>query len=153
MSEASVKFELGSLRFSADGSETWVAKQLEFVVAKLPELSAVAILATTPPETGTSQPAPKPASVVGSLASYIKEKGGDSNQVQRFLATADWLRLKGEKHLKTALVSKALQDNHQKKLSNPADALNQNVSKGLCEKSGDGFFITPEGLKAIGHPD
>jgi hypothetical protein len=67
------------------------------------------------------------------------------------LATADWIRLKGEKNLKTSLVTKALQQNHQSKLSNPADSLSQNVAKGFCEKTTDGFFITPEGLKALGH--
>jgi hypothetical protein len=152
MPEANVQFELGSLKFSADGSEAWIAKQLEFVISKLPELSKVAAVAPIPPQSGTQSPA-KPTVTVGSLASHIKEKGGDSNQVQRFLATADWLRLKGEKNLKTALVSKALQDNHQKKLSNPADSLNLNVAKGLCEKAADGFFITPEGLKALGYSD
>ena len=152
MSDASVQFELGSLKFSAQGSDVWIAKQLEFVVSKLPELGKVAA-APAPAIGETAQTTAKPTKPVGSLASYIKEKGGESNQVQRFLATADWVRLKGEKNLKTALVSKALQDNHQKKLSNPADSLNLNVSKGLCEKAADGFFITPEGLKALGHSE
>ncbi len=52
------------------------------------------------------------------------------------MATADWLRLKGETNLKTALVGKALSDNHQKKLGNPADCLNKSVAKGHCEKKG-----------------
>ncbi|WP_308516076.1 hypothetical protein [Sphingomonas flavescens] len=152
MTDSSVQFELGSLKFSAQGSEVWIAKQLEFVVSKLPELGKVAsVPAAAIDEAG--QPSKNSAKIVGSLASYIKEKGGETNQVQRFLATADWLRLKGEKNLKTALVSKALQENHQKKLSNPADSLNLNVSKGFCEKAADGFFITPEGLKALGHSE
>jgi hypothetical protein len=91
------------------------------------------------------------ASFSTSLASYIKEKGGESNQVDRFLITADWLRRRGNSKLTTAAVSKALTDNHQKRLANPADCLNKNVSKGFCEKSDGGFYITPEGLKKLKH--
>jgi len=72
--------------------------------------------------------------------------------VKRFLATADWIRLRGESELTTSKVSKALLDNHQKRLGNPADCLNQNVRKGHCEKKGDGFFITPEGFKELRYP-
>ena len=86
-----------------------------------------------------------------SLSAYIKEKGGESNQVDRFLITADWLRRRGVTNLATAAVSKSLTDNHQKRLANPADCLNKNVSKGLCEKTETGFYITPEGLKKLGH--
>ena len=68
----------------------------------------------------------------------------------RFLATAAWLSKRGEQELKTGLVSKALAGNHQKKVSNPAQYLNENVSKGFCEKNAKGFFITPEGWKALG---
>jgi hypothetical protein len=86
-----------------------------------------------------------------SLSTYIKEKGGESSQVDRFLITADWLRRRGNTKLVTSAVTKALTDNHQKRLSNPADALNKNVGKGFCEKTKDGFYITPEGLKKLGH--
>ncbi len=49
-----------------------------------------------------------------------------------------------------AAIAKALSDHHQKRIGNPSDCLNQNCSKGLCEKTKDGFFITPEGWKALG---
>ena len=154
MAEARIQLEVGSIKFSGEGTEAWVVKQLEYVISKLPELSKMAsTVAEQQPGASSVKNAAAQPQQVGSLATYIKVKGGDSNQVQRFLATADWLRLKGEKNLKTSLVSKALQENHQKKLSNPADTLNQNVAKGFCEKSGDSFYITPEGLKALGHPD
>lgn len=85
-----------------------------------------------------------------SLATYIREKGADGNQTQRFLVTADWLRRRGQQ-LSSGSVAKALTDNHQSRVSNPADCLNKNVAKGLCEKLKDGgFFITPEGLKELG---
>jgi hypothetical protein len=85
------------------------------------------------------------------LASHLKAKGAESNQVKRFLATADWLRMRGNEKLSTSLVSKALTDNQQKRLGNPSDSLNKNVAKGHCEKNGDDFYITPEGLKALGY--
>jgi hypothetical protein len=66
------------------------------------------------------------------------------------LATAAWLYLKGKERLTTSDVVKALKDNHQSRLGNPADCLNQNVGKGLCEKDGAEFFITAEGFTALG---
>ncbi len=85
-----------------------------------------------------------------SLASHIRSKGADISQVLRFLVTADWLRLRGQP-LSTGTIAKALQDNHQSRLANPADCLNKNVAKGNCEKTKDGFFITPEGLRELGY--
>ena len=150
MAESKIAFQLGRLSFSGEGSESWLSKQLEFLLAKIPELTSLPQMQEGEPD-NEAPAASKPKIAVGSLASHIKAKGGDSNQAQRFLATADWLRLKGDSALKTGSVSKALQDNHQKKLSNPADCLNKNVAKGLLEKTSDGFFVTPEGLSALGH--
>jgi hypothetical protein len=88
--------------------------------------------------------------VRGSLASHIKTKKADKNQVLRFLATAQWLTSREDAPLTTSGVAKALSDHNQKRLANPADCLNKNVGKGLCEKRKDGsFFITPEGLEAL----
>ena len=153
MVEAKIEFSIGKISFSGEGTETWLAKQLEFLLTKLPDLL---VMPGAEPEVGAlpaEAQAAEPPVQVGSLASHIKAKGGESNQVKRFMATADWLRAKGESTLKTAMVSKALADNHQKKLSNPADCLNQSVGKGHCEKKADGFFITPEGMKALGYND
>jgi len=86
----------------------------------------------------------------GSLASYIKAKKGDKNQNNRFLATAHWLSGRTEDGLTAKAVAGALSHHNQKRLANPADALNQNVRKGYCEKRKDGsFFITPEGLEVL----
>jgi hypothetical protein len=149
MSQAKVSFQLGQLSFSGEGSEEWVGKQLQFLLTKLPELSSAAqISAPVEAPAGDGAPAGADVTKVSTLASHIKAKGGETVQNKRFLATADWLRLKGEKNLKTALVSQALKDNHQKRLSNPSECLNQNVGQGFCEKtSGGAFYITPEGPK------
>ena len=151
MPDGKIQFQLGRLAFTGEGSEEWVAGQLVYLLSKVPELTSVPDVANGSEQPDAENGAPKKPVQVGSLASHIKAKGGETNQVMRFLATADWLRLKGESNLKTALVSKALQENHQKKLANAADCLGKNVTKGLCEKHGDSFYITPEGLKVLGH--
>lgn len=86
-----------------------------------------------------------------SLSRHIKSKRADRNQIRRFLVTADWLRRRGLPLSSTA-VAKALAENQQSRLANPADCLNKNVAKGLCEKTKDGFYVTPEGLAELGYP-
>lgn len=102
-------------------------------------------------EARTSVPTqPHDGGFTTSLASYIREKRAEQNQIQRFLVAADWLRKRGHLSLTTALVTKSLADNHQKGLVNPSDCLNKNVTKGYCEKTKEGFFITPDGLTHLG---
>lgn len=86
-----------------------------------------------------------------SLATYLTEKQATSNQTLRFLATADWLRQKGQTPLTSSAVALALKNNHQHRLANPADCLNKNAAKGFVEKDKKEFFITPEGLASLGH--
>jgi len=149
---AKIEFAFGSLSFAAEGTENWLATQLDKVIEAAPALSQLKapshVVDVSTAESGA--PVTSPEFTV-SLAAHIKAKGGDTIQVKRFLAAADWLRQKGLNPLTTGSVSKALASNHQKKLSNPANCLNQLVSKGYCEKNGEGFFITPDGLKDLGY--
>jgi len=144
-----IEVTLGSLTFSGEGEQSWLAEQLDKVLQANSELAQVPAKADASSSNGGS------VQVAGafssSMASYIKEKGGESNQVDRFLISADWLRRRGITKINTSAVSKALLENHQKRLANPADCLNKNVAKGYCEKTGKDFFITPEGLKKLGH--
>ena len=146
MSIAKLEFSLGGLSFAGEGEQEWLSKQLDKLLEKASQLSK----STPPGEIGKERNGEHSKRFTKTLASYIKEKGGDKVQVDRFLATADWLRQRGEK-LETSAVTKALSDNHQKRLGNPADCLNKNIAKGFCEKQGDGFFITPDGLAHLGH--
>jgi hypothetical protein len=102
---------------------------------------------------GAAAPAASTAHSAGknmSLAAFIKAKKGEKNQVTRFLATASWLTGRGADTLTSSAVAQALSDHHQRGLSNPADCLNKNVTKGHAEKRKDGsFFITPEGLEVL----
>lgn len=146
MGQAKLAVQVGQISFSGEGSEEWIGQQLDYFLSKLPQLSGAIPVAEAEP---VAKQAAEPINV-GSLASYIKQKGGERNQVKRFLITANWLRLRGDNDLKTASIGKALQDNQQKKLSNPSLCLSRNIGQGYCEKAGNGFYITPEGLQSLG---
>lgn len=142
---------IGRVTFSGEGTQDWLAEQLDKVLetanshpASLDEADEADA------NVGPNGPAIDGKQRVSSLANYLKTKDATSNQVRRFLSTAAWLAKKGNKALKTGDVTNALKDNRQSRLSNPADALNKNVSKGFCEKTSDGFFVTPEGWEELG---
>ena len=83
------------------------------------------------------------------LPTFLKEKNANTVQVKKFLVTAVWLESKGANRIKTSDVTKALRDSNQTKLKNAADCLNQNVSKGYCEKDGKEFFVTEDGKNSL----
>ncbi|HEV2263226.1 MAG TPA: hypothetical protein VGR79_01705 [Stellaceae bacterium] len=150
MPDSKIQFALGALSFSGEGEQGWLADQLDKILHAAPSLGRATVASPVETANEQSDPAQSSTSFTQTLASYIKEKNAESNQTQRFLAAANWLRRRGAQKLTTAMVSKALADNQQKRLGNPADCLNQNVSKGFCEKTDGGFYITPDGLKALG---
>ena len=138
---------IGNLSFSGEGDQDWLDQQ----ISKLIDIATKVQVATS--EDDISSKPELEQKVTGpteSLATYLRTKGGDTVQTQRFLATAGWIWRRGERVLTTRTVTKALQDNQQKRLSNGADCLNQNVGRGFCEKTKEGFFITPEGWKHLG---
>jgi hypothetical protein len=142
-----IEIKIGNLSFAAEGDQDWLSEQL----SKVMDAASPAIAGGESHDTSTIGKVQASSSAsVGSLAAYLKATGGESKQVQRFLATAGWLFRRGATSLTTAVVAAALTEHHQKRLGNPADCLNQNVSKGYCEKQKDSFFITPEGWSALG---
>jgi len=148
MTQSKIEVTVGNVSFSGEGEQAWLAEQLDKVLKAAPNV--VQTVAGNVDPLGEDR-SPAGGDLKTTLASYIKEKGAERSQVHRFLVAADWLRCRGTSKLTTAAVSKALSEHHQKKLANPADCLNKNVSKGCCEKSDGGFYITPEGLKKLGH--
>lgn len=146
--KAKIEVKIGDISFTAEGEKEWLADQLEKIIESASNVKSNS--ASKNSEISDVSNQMDSEEFVKSLASYIREKNGDINQTQRFLATSAWLTHKGHKPLTTALVTKALRENQQKRLSNPSDALNQNVRKGFCEKSPEGFFILPEGWQALG---
>ena len=150
---AKMKVVIGGASFSGEGEQSWLAEQLDKVLgifSTLTKENPEVFKNAVPKEADPDVSSVVESKAVGSLVAYLKASDGMTNQTQRFLATAAWLRKKGAETTSTSDVSKALKDNHQTKLSNPSECLNQNVSKGFCEKNGKGFFITPEGWEKLG---
>lgn len=150
--QSRVDIKIGDLSFSAEGQPAWLSEQVAKVIeaaAKIGMTKAAAPARTPSPGRAAGETA---THFGGSLAAAIKATGGESKQVRRFLAAAAWLHERGETNLKAGTVAAALATHHQKGLANPNDCLNQNVGKGYCEKTKDGFFITPEGWSVLGAP-
>ncbi len=150
MTVAKLHFRLGSIEFQGEGEQKWLSSELSTLIKALPDLAALAGQLSSQTESETSAESKTVKRVVPSLAKHIVNAGAGSTQPARFLATAVWLHDKGSKRIATADVRKALSDNNQKRLSNPADSLNKLVAKGHCEKEGNKFFVTDEGRKASG---
>ena len=152
MDTSKVSLKIGSIEFSCEGSEKWVAERMALVFDQAAKLAKIAPAPEANPKNdgnvGDNRGDEKP---VGALATHLKELGAEKSQTLRFLATADWLRRKGKPQMATGDVSKALKDNHQSRLGNASEALNRNIKSGFCQKEGKEFFITPEGLRELGY--
>ena len=142
-----VELKIGEMSFSGEGDQTWLDDQISKLLeaATSDQLRRVISAGTVTQEAGGAESMPNE-----SLPTYLRNKGSEKSQVTRFLATAAWIFRRGERTLTTGLVTKTLRENRQKGLANPSDCLNKNVSKGHCEKTAKGFFITPEGWSALG---
>ncbi len=155
MDKSKIEIQIGTISFIGEGDPDWLSSQLDKILDK-----AEALLKLSPPSNGattaanSNQQEPANFSNVSEiankpLATFLKDRNAASKQVEKFLATAIWLEMKGQNGLTTSDITKALKESHQNRLSNPADCLNQNVSKGYCEKNGKEFFVTPEGKQAL----
>ncbi len=139
-----ISFKFGVLEFSGEGSEIWLEKQLDKLLKQpINFLSA-------PLSKESSGFSPQTKSTSSTLVAFLTEKDAKSNQNKKFLATATYLQIKGKKPLKVGDIAKALKDSNQGRLGNPSDTLSQNISKGFCERDGEGFFVTEEGYRELG---
>jgi len=156
MADAKIEIKVGTISFSGEGSEGWLATQFEKLVKNLPELAKVAPQVASESATvssGAGAGAGATASKAkGTLAAFLAAKGAKTNQTRKFLATAIWLHDTGGKtRLATSDVSGALNEHNQGRLGNPADCLAKNVSKGHCVKDGKKqFYVSDEGRTEIG---
>jgi hypothetical protein len=150
MADAKIEIKVGEVSFVGEGSETWLSTQLDKVMEHLPKLASI----SPPKPSHAGQPSGDThagAKATGTLAAFLTAKNAKANQVRKFLATAVWLHDSDKKtRLSTSDVSKALNDNNQGRLSNPADCLGKNITKGLCVKDGKQFYVTDEGRTDIG---
>ena len=152
MAAGKIQVKLGTIEFIGEGDEAWLANQLDKLFERAPTLLKLA------PVTNGSNGADGSTPLVIEfgeelknipLATFLKNKNVGGNQVVRFLATAIWLTKRGSIMLTTAEITRALRENHQPKITNPSDTLNKNVGKGYCEKQGNQFFVTPDGLASL----
>ena len=140
-----VRIKVGGIEIDYEGPESFLESKLQKLIGEVSTLAKQA-----PDERDGSDSSGNTESRTSiTLALFLKEKKA-TNQVERFLATAQWLHIKGSKRIKTSDVAKALRDSNQKRLNNPSDCLNQNVFKGSCEKEGKEFFVTDEGRNSLG---
>ena len=137
-----ISLSIGGISFSGEGDQEWLEVLLNKV---LDAAKDDALSAPVAAEFNVGDAKDYAPTATDALASYIKSTSSDTTQVRRFLATALWLQDRGAIELTTTMVAKALRDNRQKKLGNPSDCLGQNVSKGYCEKTSNGFFVTDDG--------
>lgn len=156
MSEAKVEIKIGGVSFSGKGEQEWLSQQLDKILDKAEELIELSP-APINPSASVAQvsqtiegPAVSPPSNLNianqTLVTFLKSKNATTAQVDKFLATAIWVGEKESKQrLKTADVASALKKANQNKINNPSETLNQNISKGFCEKDDKDFFVTQEG--------
>lgn len=151
MADAKIEVEVGQFRFSGEGEQQWLAQQMDKILK-----SAESLIELAPPQANPNAASTGNASGTGhastdeALPQFLQRASGTKSQVNKFLATAEWLHRKGHKQVGTSDVTKALKDAHQNRLSNPADCLGRNASKGFCVKDGKHFYVTDEGRKHLG---
>jgi len=152
MSEAKIEIKVGPVSFNAEGTQVWLAQQLDKVLAKIPEIplttegSAGDASDKTFATPTSAAPQKQTGKVIATLAAFIKEKKATGNQARKFLATATWLHdTKGMNRVATADVTKALSEHNQGKLTNAAQCLINNAKSGGVVREGKQFYVTDEG--------
>lgn len=141
-----VRIKVGQIEIEYEGPEAYLDKHMPTLIKQLSEIakSTPNIVATDAPGDASYSSDPGP------LVSFLKEKKATSAQVRKFLATAQWLHLKGKDRLITKDITQAISDSKQTHLGNASDILNKNIGKGFCEKDGAEFYVTPEGKADLG---
>lgn len=136
---ARIRIKIGTIEIDYEGNEAYLNSDLFELIDKILEAKEKL------PQYSEMEDHMEDQGVVGTLVSYLNSVNGNQTHNRRFLATANWLHMKGANNVKTNDVTTALKDNHQSIPSNPSDCLSQNISKGYCEKQGEGFYVTPDG--------
>ncbi|GAB5604370.1 hypothetical protein [Sideroxyarcus sp. TK5] len=157
MGQAKIEITIGQISFSGEGESSWLSEQLDKILERAENLMSLAPIPAIPAALGINGASHEAANLSGHaeisskpLAIWLKEKGADTNQNLKFLATAIWLESKGQNRLQTKDVTSALGTANQKRLGNAAENLNQNVKQGFCEKEGKQFYVTEEGKRKLG---
>jgi len=154
MTNAKIGFKIGAIEFTGEGDQEWLSQQLDKILEKAADLSAIVPQSIAPQDT-ESQPeydapmGPDPNIAQQTLSGFLKEKNATVKQPKKFLATAVWLEAKGKNRLVTGDIIKALKESNQTKLSNASRCLANNISSGFCERDGKEFFVTEGGKRSL----
>ncbi|WP_156993644.1 hypothetical protein [Terriglobus sp. TAA 43] len=154
MPDSKIEIKVGAVSFSGEGPGEWLSKQLDKVLAKLPELTQIVGSEDHSSDHSTDRTiAPKRHNNSNvTLAAFLKEKKATSNQVRKFLATSVWLHdHEGKGRVTTNDVTTALNSHNQGKLTNPTQCLNRNVGKGHAVKDGSQFYVSDDGRTELGN--
>lgn len=166
MANARIEFKIGNLEFVGEGEQDWVTSQLDKMLERLPNLinerkvSSVKVESAevlkqeitdiTPTLFSDSQSRKITSNnVTENLSTFLRKRDAVDKQRRKFLGTAVWLQQNGKQLIKTKEVTDALRAARQVKITNPSHQLNQNISQGFCQKEGNGFYVTPEGVENI----
>lgn len=152
MAESKIEIKVGAVSFSGEGDGKWLSEQLDKILDRIPQLTKIQPTDLEDISDGRSNGGDEHnKTVTATLPSFLGTKNAKTQQVRKFLATAIWLHDRENRaRLTTSDVTKTLAENHQSRLGNPANCLNQNVKKGFCEKSGKQFFVTEDGRNELG---
>ena len=164
MANGRLEFKIGNIEFVGEGDQDWVTEQLDKMLERLPELlneskkdTSKITVKKVIEEVTPSQPTdlfstPQPAIkrvIPENLSAFLRNKDAIDKQRRKFLGTAVWLQENGKQLIKTKEVTDALRAARQVKITNPSHQLNQNIAQGYCQKEGNGFYVTPQGVENI----
>jgi hypothetical protein len=153
MADAKIDIKIGAVSFVAEGSEKWLSGELDKVLAKAPELAAIAPAETAGAGGGGEDDThtKHQKGNIGTLASFLNAKNAKTNKTRKFLATAVWLHdSTGANRLSTGEVTKVLSQHNQGSVGNASQCLISNNKQGFTAKDGKQFYVTPEGRTEIG---
>ena len=164
MANGRLEFKIGNVEFVGEGDQVWVTEQLDKMLERLPDLlnqskknTPVTTTIKVPEEVIPPHPTdlfstPKPTIkrvIPENLSTFLRSKDCVDKQRRKFLGTAVWLQENGKQRIKTKEVTDALRAARQVKITNPSHQLNQNIAQGFCQKEGNGFYVTPQGVENI----
>lgn len=165
MANGRLEFKIGNIEFIGEGEQDWVTEQLKKMLERIPELTKQNNAISSSPEptipVTTSDSAKEIANYAPSLgtsshkaipenlSTFLRKKDCVDKQRRKFLGAAVWLQLNGKSLIKTKEVTDELKIARQIKITNPSHQLNQNINQGFCQKEGNGFYVTPEGVDNV----
>mgnify|MGYP006277550921 CR=1 FL=1 len=156
MADAKIEVEVGQFRFSGEGEQQWLAQQMDKILKSAESLTKLAPPPTPQPPSGGGNEEKhggddsEHRKTTDALPQFLQKANATKSQVDKFLATAEWLHRKGNRLIKTGDVTAALREAHQGKLANASVSLASNSKKGYCVKDGGGFYVTDEGRTHLG---